>query len=530
MLKGKRRYAGWLGAACLLVASIVCAEDEPQLVFQVDTFNVVGQLPFTQAKVDKILQPFTGSHSGLEGLQAAGDALEAELRDAGYAFFVVSLPPQTLTDGTVSLEVEQQRIGNIRVTGQQFFAEQNIRASIPTLVAGLPPNTREISRSVNLANENPSKEVTVSFAAGVRPGEIDATLKVADQREWNAFTTLSNTGNTLTGKWRNTLGFQHNNLWHKDHSYTAAITYAPGEGSTVSQYSLNYRLPLYTHAGSLTLFLSRSNVDTGVVDLNSAAGGAPQFGSLLGGGQIAGLRYSKALLNLGRYRHSLSLSLEDKLVDNETLIQLLGTPFNDRRRATPLTLGYMASYQHGHNRWTGQLYYAKNMELNNHNEQADYSSAPGTPDVAWDVWRASLYQDIGFAGGWLWRLQLGAQRANEVLIPGEKYGIGGASTVRGYTERVLAGDNAVLVRNELWAKPLSGLRLLFFYDWGEVSNLRASGSNLKETAQLAGHGIGLRYTVGNWLSAQLDIASPNDAVADRSAGDGYAHFSLFARF
>ena len=536
MIKGKidplGRYSvkAW-GVSLLLLSQLAQAIGEaPEISFDVEAFNVVGQLPFSDEKVAGILAPFKGSHSGLEGLQAAGDALESELRQQGYAFFEVSLPPQTLTGGVVSLEVLQQRIGSIVVQGQKYFDENNAKASVPTLVEGLPPNTREISRSVKLANENPSKSIKVSFKGGQRPGEVDATIKVVDQREWNIFTSLSNTGNNLTGKWRNTIGFQHNNLFNRDHNYTMAATYAPGEGSVVSQYSLNYRLPLYTIASSVDFYFSTSDVDTGIVNLNSAAGGSAEFGSLLGGGQVSGVRFNHSFLNIGKYRHSFSLALEDKFVDNNTLISRLGVQLNDRRRSTPLTLSYDMGYQYSKNSWSAQLQYAKNVELNNHNDQSDYDTAPGTPDVDWDLWRTSIYQDVAFGPGWIWRLQLSAQRANQVLIAGEKYGIGGVASVRGYEERISSGDNAQLVRNELWLKPVGAVRPVLFYDWGESTNLRSSATGLKTKQRLAGFGLGFRYSLAQRLSAQLDVARARNSINRVDSGDVRAHFNLFARF
>ena len=256
-----RIKAGLFVSALLLCGAAEAQDDAPEITFTVNKFNIVGQLPFSEAKVEEVLDPFTGEHSGLDGLQAAGDALEAALREAGYAFFEVDLPPQTLTEGLVSLEVVQQRIGAIRVSGYKYFNEENVKASVPSLVVGLPPNTREISRSVGLANDNPSKNIKVAFSGGRRAGEIDANIKVEDHRQWNFFTSLSNTGNNTSGKWRNTLGFQHNNVFDKDHTYTAALTYAPGESSAVSQLSASYRMPLYGIKGALSFFISRSDLD-----------------------------------------------------------------------------------------------------------------------------------------------------------------------------------------------------------------------------------------------------------------------------
>lgn len=103
---------GWSGRiviffifACLGFGQLAVAEEAPSLSFQVERYVVIGAIPFSEQQVNDVLSPYLGEHSGLEGLQAAGDALESALRDQGYAFFQVSLPPQKLTGGVVSLEV-----------------------------------------------------------------------------------------------------------------------------------------------------------------------------------------------------------------------------------------------------------------------------------------------------------------------------------------------------------------------------------------------------------------------------------------
>ena len=104
--------------------------------------------------------------------------------------------------------------------------------------------------------------------------------------------------------------------------------------------------------------------------------------------------------------------------------------------------------------------------------------------------------------------------------------------MRGYEERVSSGDNALLARNELWLAAVgkAKVRPLLFYDWGESTNLKDSATGLKSKQQLAGFGLGLRYSWAQKLSAQLDVARARDSINKTQSGDVRAHFSLFARF
>ena len=58
------------------------------------------------------------------------------------------------------------------------------------------PNSNAVSRELKLANENPAKSTTVVLRAGAEEGEVDAVVRVVEDRvtRWNAF--LDNSGTT----------------------------------------------------------------------------------------------------------------------------------------------------------------------------------------------------------------------------------------------------------------------------------------------------------------------------------------------
>ena len=133
-----------------------------EISFTVERYEIVGDNPI-DSLADSILAPFTGEQFGLEGLSAARDALEQAIVAAGYNFHRVSLPPQELFEGTVKLKVSRFKIGRIAVEGNEFFDNQNILNSVPELEEGATPNTKLLSRSVNIANSHASKNAVLRF-------------------------------------------------------------------------------------------------------------------------------------------------------------------------------------------------------------------------------------------------------------------------------------------------------------------------------------------------------------------------------
>ncbi len=73
--------------------------------FEVKRYLLTDQQVLDEQEVTEILAPFTGAHSGLEGLNAAKDALEKALSERGYPFLRAVLPNQTLKNGVVRFEL-----------------------------------------------------------------------------------------------------------------------------------------------------------------------------------------------------------------------------------------------------------------------------------------------------------------------------------------------------------------------------------------------------------------------------------------
>jgi len=170
----------------------------PIINFTVSEFVIEGENPVSTELVNSTLEPFLGKHEGLEGLLAAAAELESVILNAGHSFHRVILPPQTLKDGIVKLEIVQITLGQIHVEGNEHFTAENIIHSLPGLVPGTVPDTRQLSRQLIVANNHPSKSVTIRMKQSEEPDSVDAVLDVQDQRPWQLFSILNNIGTSKT--------------------------------------------------------------------------------------------------------------------------------------------------------------------------------------------------------------------------------------------------------------------------------------------------------------------------------------------
>src|SRR5690606_20390004 len=112
----------------------------------------------------------------------------------GYSFHRVVLPPQTLQDGVVRLEVVEFELGEVDVENNRHFDDRNVLASLPGLEEGQAPNVRDLSRALRFANAHPAKQLRIAFNENDDTHAIDATVEVEDRNPGSFFSVLQNTG------------------------------------------------------------------------------------------------------------------------------------------------------------------------------------------------------------------------------------------------------------------------------------------------------------------------------------------------
>ena len=218
-------------AGCILLganAALMAVEEPPQVRFVVKNFVVSGDNPLSESETQSALNEFTGDHSGLEGLQAAADSLENVLREQGHAFYRVNLIPQELKDGTIEFKVTEFKVEKIIVEGNEHYSRNNILNSAPTLKKNQTPNTNILSRAINMANTQPSKNIKLQFAESETGGAINAKLIVEDDDPDFFFVGVNNTGNEETGELRLTGGYLFTNLFDADHNLSMSLHHVTG--------------------------------------------------------------------------------------------------------------------------------------------------------------------------------------------------------------------------------------------------------------------------------------------------------------
>lgn len=501
------------------------------LLLEVKRFAVEGENPLSAGETDALLAPHLGQHRSLATLETAARALETAIRSRGYAFHRVIVPAQRPEGGVLKLRVLVFSLSEVTVTGNQHFSTENILRSVTALEPGKSPDVRELGRQLSLANQHPAKRLGVRIKESQKRDHLDAEIQVRDVPSSQTFLSLTghtrdfdNSINRNTGYTRLTIGHQESNLFDRDHALTLAYTTSPEHVSRVTQLGAFYWLPIYGYHTTLNAYFTKSDVDSGTIGL-----GGQSF-DVSGSGVFYGLRVTHALPKLRAISHDVSAALDSRYFKSE--VGFAGTSLPAVTVGSlPLSLRYTGRIEQPGSGIGTYVEYVINTGGGRSGDQASYTLSRAGADKNWDAFRWGVDASHGFGQGWTFSGRLRGQYANEALIPGEQFGVGGVGSVRGLRDRETTGDKGYTLNLELHApRVLGGLQPFAFYDQGQRRHVVAVPGIVSQDSA-ASIGLGVRW---NW-QRRLDITATyanvvNGVSNGTPSGHDKLHFSLFYRF
>ncbi|MGB5080476.1 MAG: ShlB/FhaC/HecB family hemolysin secretion/activation protein [Burkholderiales bacterium] len=522
-----RKVAGAIGVLLFSYAGFSAAQAPAAPRFEIQRYTVEGNTLLPQSEIDAVLRPHTGRDRDFGDIQRGLEALQGAYAGRGYSAVRVSLPEQDIRAGQVRLVVVEARINRVRVQGNRFFDEPNVRAGLPSLKEGGSPNTRAISREAQLVNDSPAKQVSVALQAADDPGKVDATVRVQDESPSRVSAFLDNSGTPSTGYYRLGAGYQHANVFNRDHVLSTQVLTSPGHVSDVRIFGVGYHVPLYGAGGTVDAVAGYSSVDSGTVEAVNL--------NVAGKGKVFGLRYTQLLGRIDTYEHRVVLGLDYRAYDNDVTQVGSTTALVSDVTVRPVSLAYIGRLSQVGRDLSFNVSVSRNIPGGSNGSEQDIADQ-GRPEAKarYTITRLGLAYTQLLPSDFILRAAANAQQTKDLLIPGEQFGMGGADSVRGYYEREVASDVGRRFSLEAYS-PDFGPRL--------GSAWRARALVFADTAQghdntpvrnpenkLASFGIGLRVNMGKSLAGRLDVARPTRDAGTRLKGDSKVHAAVAYSF
>lgn len=498
-------------------------DPEPPQTFTIREFRVVGSKTLSVGAVDKALYSHTGRGRTPEDVENARASLEKAYHDEGYQTVSVSVPPQGVNTGVIVLQVTEATVGRLRVKGSRFFDIEKIKKMAPALAEGTVPNFNDVQRDIIALNQTADLQVTPTLALGKSPGTVDVELTVKDKFPLHGSVELNNRYSANTTPLRIDASARYDNLWQLGHTVGASFQIAPQRPSDALIYTGYYiaRTPSIDWV-SLMLQATRQNSEV------STLGGS----NSLGNGEIYGGKFLFNLPSKTGFYHSASIGVDykdfaqDLVVGNQTISSpLTYWPISMNYNASSIGKHYESEIGAGVTfcfRGTGTQE-AIDFDNRRYNANANFFYFRGnlahTQKLPWD------FQLFGEVQG---------QATANPLVDTEQYSLGGQTTVRGYLESVVTGDNAIAGTLEFRTPSLLGWlpkgnewRFFAFIDAGYAmfnDPLPEQTSNWT----LWSYGFGTSIRLVDHINGDFFIGIPQITQAPSEANQPLFSFSISA--
>ena len=458
----------------------------------VQTVQITGNTVFTEAELQAVLGDVSGKSLDLAGLRSLANRLGDHYRAAGYPFAQAYVPAQTVSNGTLRIEVVEGAYGDVRARGEAELATA-AQAFLDALRPGQVIANAPLERVTLLLSDQPGIGITPLVRPGKAFGTGDLEVTVEKVKPLDVDIGVDNQGNYYTGRNRAHLSLSANSPFMLGDQ---VVLRALATGTGMWFGNLGYNLPLGASGLRAQVGYAHTYYELG-----------KDFSSLQGTGtaNVASAGLSYPLLRSQRSNLSLSVqALHKSLHDNQGAA---GTFSDKSSNSLPVSL----SFDH-RDAWSGLTYGSLtgtvgHLSLDPTLAATDASTARtrgGFTKLNLDLARLQTLSGALSAFG-----RLSTQWADKNLDSSEGFGLGGASGVRAYPEGEAFGDAGWLAQLEL--RYASGdFTPYAFYDAGQVKiNAKpwASGSNKRS---IGGPGVGVRYSHAGW--------SVNAAAAWRTQG------------
>jgi hemolysin activation/secretion protein len=525
----------WLAA----VPSLVVAEEnaEPSrenppsqnAAFDVWEYRVLGNSVLDNKTIEDTLYPFLGLGLTIDTVEGARKALEKAFHGAGYKTVLVEIPEQEVNEGIVRLQVVEGKVAKLAVTGSQYFSLGHIRSQVPSLAEGQVPNMPKLQKELTALNaETPDRKVTPVLRAGNTPGTLEVDLQVDDQLPLHGSVEVNGRNNANTSRSRVIASLRYDNLWQRFHSASLQFQTTPEDPNQVQVWSGTYTLP--THWWDTRLVMYGIGIDS---TTQIAGVGAM---SVVGSGDIYGLRLLKPLEGTDSFFHNLSLGVEYKSFGQA--VTLLGSDTqNTPISYAPFSARYDATMLHGEDARTS-LDIALNFSLRgvgNNAQEFDDKRLGARSNYAYVEGELKHLHTLP----WDFKLstRLSGQIADGLLISNEQFSAGGVGSVRGYHQTQQLGDDGVAFSTELYTPSLRDPDWEWMQQWRFLAF--AEGAQLwvhkplkgtPSAYSLASFGAGMRMQLFKHLSSEFDWSYPLLRSDTIDVGQQRIDFSLVYDF
>ena len=491
--------------------SLPSGDEEP--IFEVKQFEIQGNTAFEDEEIQELLVDYTNTTLSFADLLQLETIITKLYTNNGYINSGAVIPAQNVTNGVIIIQVIE---GGIQT--EDIEVKVNGRLSEGYVLARLkrgtktPLNIEELQEALQLLQLDPLIE-NLNAELSVGSSRDRWKLKV-EVNQANAFRPVIFANNSRTpsvGSFQRGVEINHNNL--VGIGDRASLIYKNTDGS--NDFDGNYTIPFNSLNGTIGIGYRYITSDIVESPFDNA-----DIESETDKYEIS-IRQPILVNATPDSTQEIALGIELSRQANRTTVgddpvQLSpGSDLNGETRISAIRF-----FQDWTKRSRQQVF-ALRSQFSVGLDAFDSTINDDAPDSRFFAWRGQAQ--------WLRQLdsdldinllvRSDIQLSTTELVPLEQFSLGGISSVRGYRQDALLGDNGALLSAEVripvhrWSQGQSSISVIPFVDLGTVWSDNQPENQEDDT--LVSLGLGLQLAISDRLRARLDWGIPLIEVEDR---------------
>ena len=483
--------------------------------FAFKAFKFEGNTVYSSQALSNLIARQVPTVKDLADIQSAALVVANKYQEDGV-LARVDLLPQDLTDGIVTVTVTEGKFSGARMEtapSPRLPADYLVRLVENVQAVGEPVRLKNMDRATMLLNEVPGVQANVRLNTGQAEGQTEALIQVQDKNNWDGQLTLDNTGSVSVGTTR--LSSQFNRYGLLGRADVGNMQYMHSQGLDYLRLGYNEPMGYGGARWGLNTEFTHYTVISGYDSLD-----------LHGPSNALSLYVSQPWVRQRDFSSDWVVTAEHKNFKN--ISSFSATQYKlDNLIATVSMTSQDSLWRGGEN----------NASLQLQRGFVDYDTTPSdNTEGAFTKWRMNMSRKNKINDKQQLLLSYQRQWANRNLDSSEKFGIGGASSVRAYPGGETSGSEASVFSME-WQHDLEwnkqAFKLSAFYDRGDVTKYKYAAPTNNSYA-LEGVGLWLGISVPNrWGQSQWRatwarrLGSNPGALSGGTDADGTYYLNRF---
>lgn len=463
-------------------------------------FEVIGNRVIPESEINRLLQPYLFRPISFVELLEVQQRITQLYIKRGYFTSGAYIPPQTIKDQTIVIEIIEGSIEEIKINGLKDLSPEYIRSRLAR--ATKPPlQQKKLLSALQLLQLDPLIEnIAAELSKGVNPGESYLEVEVEEADAFYTELAVDNYRTPSIGAASRQINISDHNLFGFGDRFD--VSYINTDGSN-SLENLSYAIPLDASNNEIRIAYSFSN--------NTIISEPFQNLDLGSRSSYYGIRYRQPLYQTPSQEIALGFIFSHQ----NTQLSLMDIGFPTLTRGTDVEgitkISALRLFQEYSDRGNSHVF-AVRSQFNVGLDVFDATNNSGSiPDSNFLIWRGQAQYLKKLTPQTNIFLRSDLQLSDRALVTLEQFSAGGALSVRGYTQNSVLGDNGMFFSaelvNTLWQTSEGNLtfELSPFFDFARIWN---KDDLALDTNTLASVGLGIQFSIKDRLTTRLDWGLP----------------------